>query len=168
MFLPRSGLSHCLSTTVLYPCPAQLTLPASFCVSPANSGHVGFTLVELFTVMAILAILMAVLVPSLAVVQRSARKAKSTSNLHNIGGAMGAYSNDNDGLLPAPQFGPSTSPSNTVGSSNPRGATWLEELAYPYLEGQIQASSDGSKVIVTKWPDVLTDPKDRVTPQCNP
>lgn len=128
-------------------------------VSPANSGHGGFTLVELLTVMAILAILMAVLVPSLAVVQRSARKAKSTSNLHNIGGAMGAYSNDNDGLLPAPQFGPSTSPSNTVGSSNPRGATWLEELAYPYLEGQIQASSDGSKVIVTKWPDVLTDPE---------
>jgi len=125
----------------------------------ANSSRDGFTLVELLTVMAILAILMGILVPSLSVVQRSARKAKSTSNLRNIGGALGAYSNDNDGLLPAPLFGPSNVPSNAVGSANPRGATWLEEIAYPYLEGQIQPSSDGSKVEVTKWPDVLTDPE---------
>jgi len=139
------------------PRPTHLSRVSS--VRQANSNRNGFTLVELLTVMAILAILMGILVPSLSAVQRSARKAKSTSNLRQIGGALGSYANDNNGLLPAPLFGPSTVPSNAVGSANPRGATWEEEIVYPYLEGQIQPSSDGSKVEVTKWPDVMTDPE---------
>ena len=119
----------------------------------------GFTLVELLLVIAIIGILMTILIPTLGNVQRSARKSKSTNNLHQIGGAFGAYANDHDNLLPAPTFGSTSAPANAVGSSNPRGATWLEEIVYPYLDGSIQASTDGSKVVVTKWPEVLTDPE---------
>jgi prepilin-type N-terminal cleavage/methylation domain-containing protein len=128
-------------------------------IGPSTSSRRGFTLIELLTVMAIIGILMGILIPTLGAVQRAARKAKSTSNLRNIGGAMGAYVIDHDGLLPAPTFGASNAPANAVGSANPRGGTWLEEIVYPYLDGQIQASSDGSKVEVTKWPEVMTDPE---------
>jgi general secretion pathway protein G len=125
----------------------------------SDSVNPGFTLIELLTVMAIIGILMAILVPAIGGVQKSARKAKSTSNLHNIGGALAAYTNDNNGLLPAPIFGDSTTPANVAGSSNPHQGTWLEEIVFPYLEGQIQASADGTKITVLKWPEALTDPE---------
>ena len=59
-----------------------------------------FTLIELLTVVAIVGILAAILIPVLASVRRSASKATMTSNLRQIGISVGLFSADNRGRMP--------------------------------------------------------------------
>ncbi len=61
-----------------------------------------FTLIELLVVISIIAVLAALLLPVLGNVQAGANSTKCTSNLRQIGVAINAYTNDNDGLLPGP------------------------------------------------------------------
>ena len=66
--------------------------------SPAH-GQVNrfrFTLIELLVVIAIIAILAAMLMPSLGAARTTAKKAGCISNLKGIGVAYGAYATDND------------------------------------------------------------------------
>jgi prepilin-type N-terminal cleavage/methylation domain-containing protein len=60
----------------------------------------GFTLIELLTVIAIIGILAAIIIPTVGAVRRSANKATATSNLRQIGTALLAYTSDNKGRLP--------------------------------------------------------------------
>jgi prepilin-type N-terminal cleavage/methylation domain-containing protein/prepilin-type processing-associated H-X9-DG protein len=55
----------------------------------------GFTLIELLVVVAIIALLISILVPSLARAKRNAKRAVCASNLHQIGLAIPAYAQDN-------------------------------------------------------------------------
>jgi prepilin-type N-terminal cleavage/methylation domain-containing protein/prepilin-type processing-associated H-X9-DG protein len=77
-----------------------------------------FTLVELLVVIAILAILAALLLPSLASAREQGWRATCLSNLRQMGLAMHAYASDNDGNIPygpkAPAF---TSPLDLYPSS---------------------------------------------------
>lgn len=59
-----------------------------------------FTLVEMLTVIAIIAILAAVLIPSLAAGRERSRRAYCQNNLGQIGKALMAYVNDNQDRLP--------------------------------------------------------------------
>lgn len=59
-----------------------------------------FTLVELLTVMAVLAILIAVLLPVLSNAKRSGHKATCQSNLSTVGRAVQLYVDDYDGAWP--------------------------------------------------------------------
>jgi len=59
-----------------------------------------FTLIELLTVLAVIAILAALLLPVLNSAVESSRTAKCVSNLRQIGVGIFAYANDNDGNLP--------------------------------------------------------------------
>lgn len=60
-----------------------------------------FTLVELLTVIAIIGILAAILIPTVAAVRSAAHQATCTSNLRQIAMGVLAYANDHRGQLPA-------------------------------------------------------------------
>ena len=68
--------------------------------SSFNRTKRGFTLVELLTVIAILAALAALLFPVLSRARASARSASCLSNLRQIGLAMRMYCTDHDGSFP--------------------------------------------------------------------
>ncbi len=67
-------------------------------------GDEGFTLAELLTVLAVLAVLLGILLPSLNVARRAARAVVCQSNLRSSGLAILAYCDAQDGYLP-PAYG---------------------------------------------------------------
>ncbi len=60
----------------------------------------GFTLIELLTVIAIIGILAAILIPVVANVRDSARQVKCASNIRQVSMAMLMFADDNHGVLP--------------------------------------------------------------------
>ncbi len=60
----------------------------------------GFTLVELLTVIAVVALLAALLLPAFAAARAKAREAACSSNLRQVGIAIHMYAQDYDGLYP--------------------------------------------------------------------
>ncbi|MDQ8196189.1 type II secretion system protein [Coraliomargarita sp. SDUM461004] len=65
-----------------------------------NSRVRAFTLIELLVVIAVIAILATILIPAIAAVRMSARKAESVTNLRDITSAIQLYIADNSGRLP--------------------------------------------------------------------
>jgi prepilin-type N-terminal cleavage/methylation domain-containing protein len=59
-----------------------------------------FTLIELLTVIAIIGILAAILIPTVGAVRRTAIKSQCASNLRQLGTAVNLYRNDNKNRIP--------------------------------------------------------------------
>ncbi len=79
--------------------PREPTEPGT--VIPARPHHrIAFTLVEILVVVAIIALLVAILLPSLNKAKELARMTKCLSNMSQIGKAMGMYQSGHRGWLP--------------------------------------------------------------------
>ncbi len=72
----------------------------------ANTAKRGFTLIELLTVIAIIGILAAILIPVVSSVRDSARQAQNISNLREIGSALTLLSDENGAFPYGWDFGP--------------------------------------------------------------
>ena len=62
--------------------------------------HDAFTLIELLVVISIIAVLAAMLMPAISMVRLQAKRMACASNLRQVGMAIGAYCNDQEGFLP--------------------------------------------------------------------
>jgi general secretion pathway protein G len=75
----------------------ETSLPPS---PPQQSGRFAFTLVELLTVIAIIAVLAAIIFPTFSAARGKARQVSCQSNLRQIGMGFQMYTQDYDGYLP--------------------------------------------------------------------
>src|SRR5882724_10181217 len=76
----------------------------SFCLRPRRREFVrAFTLIELLTVIAIIGILAAIIIPTVGKVRETAQRAVDASNLREIAKAAMVYATDNSDRLPDPQ-----------------------------------------------------------------
>lgn len=74
-------------------------------VTRRHNSSSAFTLVELLVVVAIIALLLSILLPSLASAREQAKRTKCLANLKDIGSASVIYATDdeNDILVPGPR-----------------------------------------------------------------
>jgi general secretion pathway protein G len=81
----------------------------SFCFLPSAPRPArslrGFTLIELLTVIAIVGLLAAILVPTVGAVRTQAKQAQCSSNLRQIGVALAAYADAHRGAFPETSHG---------------------------------------------------------------
>jgi prepilin-type N-terminal cleavage/methylation domain-containing protein len=91
-------------------CPAQLAIKRN---RVRDGGHRGFTLVELLVVIGVVALLAALLVPTLASAKDKVRRVSCLSNLRQVGLAIHLYADEQDGNIPyGPVAPPFTSPAS--------------------------------------------------------
>lgn len=83
----------------IMPLPVS-TAPSGGFTGRAPVARRAFTLIELLTVIAIIAILAGILIPVVGRARESARTSQCTSNLRQIGMGMSLFAADNQGLLP--------------------------------------------------------------------
>lgn len=101
--------------------------------------HTAFSLIELLVVLAIIAILTALLLPTLGMVRESARKVTCMNNLRQLGLAIRGYGQEQRGLLPMSY---ANTDGNYTGSGQGTATMWPQYLA-PYIERgeQVEAGS---------------------------
>lgn len=104
--------------------------------SPSSRISAGFTLIELLTVIAIIGILAAILIPTVGTVRAKAAQTKSQSNLRQLAGAMVLFANENKGVFPHAQNNPGYNswdwPLRTYLSvSNYKGSAWENLFLHP-------------------------------------
>ncbi len=112
---------------------------------PSNSPkRSGFTLVELLTVIAVIGVLVAILIPVVGRARSAARDASCVSNLRQLAQASLLFASENKGVLPPPQPRPEDWPGMTFfNQTNPR---WYD-LVIPYIPNTRQANSSAPTIL---------------------
>ncbi|MCB9851383.1 MAG: type II secretion system protein [Phycisphaerales bacterium] len=118
----------------------------------ASAG--GFTLVELLVVISILALLIAILVPSLRGAKRVSKRVACGGNLRSIGQAMRMYLNDSNDFLPVVEAVPSI----PIDEDHPRPS--IATVLRPYLEKNFQAEEDPEEELKREGNEAFHCPAD--------
>lgn len=103
-------------------------------ISPRTHAKSGFTLIELLTVIAIIGILAAILIPTISKVRSVAKAATCSSNLREIGRMCALFANDNKGRMPSYQL-PNRSLAN-----------------YYYTSATVPKSYGNDQIAYSLWP----------------
>jgi len=116
---------------------------------PNGVSSAGFTLVELLVVLAVVAVLLSILIPSLRKARVTAFRAGCASNLRQINLGLNMYLDDSDGIYPCAEDPVSVEPVYWLWM----GRGW-RPFVRPYLGGSLDARD----------PSVLLCPEDRSDP----
>lgn len=92
----------------------------------SDRERAGFTLIELLTVIAIIGILAAILIPTVGAVRNQARSVRCISNLRQIGVAIRLFANDNNNMMVPWRR------ETRTGDLKEEGVIWTESLL-PYM-----------------------------------
>jgi prepilin-type N-terminal cleavage/methylation domain-containing protein/prepilin-type processing-associated H-X9-DG protein len=130
-------------------------LPIRSAITPRRGGcpeSRAFTLIEVLVVVAILALLVAVLLPSLAAARQQSRRLLCATNLHTWGSAAQMYAHSHQGYIPR-DYG------YTQGVYVASGGTWHvcpPEVLSPLLGGpKLPLVPPSQDPFMLKHPDVL-------------
>ena len=93
----------------------------------------GFTLIELLVVISIMALLMAILVPSLNHAREQSRRTACATNLQQIGVGFRGYLNESSDRLPYASYMPSVGPAPLDAGSKP---IYFADVMLPFLGKQ--------------------------------
>ncbi|MBC8137049.1 MAG: DUF1559 domain-containing protein [Fibrella sp.] len=122
--------------------------------TPAKRASGAFTLIELLTVIAIIALLAAIIFPVFATVRGKARATACQSNLRQLGTATQMYMQDYDGIIP---FGKDASDAYVpaIWSGNPACAALLKDMPFLHFN---------SPVVSTKGTDISPEQEGVLNP----
>ncbi|MDR1284314.1 MAG: prepilin-type N-terminal cleavage/methylation domain-containing protein [Opitutaceae bacterium] len=150
------------SDPALHSCTALR--PATLAITPDIGNGNAFTLVELLTVIAIIGILAAILVPTVAVVREKGRTAVCVSNLRQVGIALVTYATDNKGRLPVQYWWNNTAapPALAITGNSTDPAVRSNGLGFLVSYGYLGGPGEGgvARLIGGGKPQVLRCPND--------
>jgi len=115
---------------------------------PSRSASRAFTLIELLTVIAIIGVLAAILIPTVGKVRSTAKKAQCVSNLRQWGMAVRLMANDYKGMVPL---------SNAIGSDQQIYSAYFSQKTMVNVAGERKSSQE----VMSRCPsDPIVDPND--------